>query len=62
VLRQIPEMLKVVGADSLAQLVEETIPSALRSKTPLELASGKSESEVLGDLRELSKRNDVFRS
>jgi len=59
---QIPEMLKVVGANSLAQLVEETIPSALRSKAPLELASGKSESEVLGDLRELSKRNDVFRS
>jgi glycine dehydrogenase subunit 1 len=49
-------MLEVVGAGSIDELFEQ-IPAAVRLERPLEMASGASEMEALGDLRRLSARN-----
>jgi glycine dehydrogenase subunit 1 len=49
-------MLQVVGAGSIDELFEQ-IPSAVRLERPLEMPSGASEMEALGDLRGLAARN-----
>ena len=46
---QIDEMLKVVGADSLDQLISETIPESIRLKESLNLPAAKSEAKFIDD-------------
>ncbi len=58
----VAEMLRVVGAESLDALMEETIPSAIRTERPLDIPTGRSEHELLGTLRAMADRNEVFRS
>ena len=53
-------MLRVVGAVSLSSLVEETIPSSIRSKRPLELPAAITEQELLTRAAALADRNKVF--
>src|SRR6266542_3336111 len=55
-------MLKVVGAASMDQLIEQAIPARIRLKKELDLAPGKSEHEFLRDLRTVASRNRVFKS
>jgi len=55
-------MLETVGAASLAALVAETLPKSIRQKMPLDLGTALSETEVLGHMRELAARNQVFTS
>jgi len=38
----VAEMLRVVGAKSLDELIAETVPAAIRMKRPLELPAAKS--------------------
>lgn len=59
---QVKEMLEVIGAESLDQLISETIPSAIRLKKPLSLPSEKSEFEFLADFRKLALKNKVYTS
>jgi glycine dehydrogenase len=56
------EMLKAVGADSLDTLIEETIPSSIRLKNPLNLPSPLSEYRFLQDLKAIAQKNSVFKS
>ncbi|MBI2486810.1 MAG: aminomethyl-transferring glycine dehydrogenase [Deltaproteobacteria bacterium] len=56
------EMLKVVGAQSLDTLVEETIPSSIRLKNPLNLPASLSEYRFLQDLRTIAQKNRIFKS
>ena len=51
------QMLEVIGAKSLADLLDQTVPAAIRSETPLDLPEARSEPEVLGALRRLADRN-----
>ncbi len=60
--RQIAEMLACIGASSLEQLVEQTVPAAIRLATPLALAEPCPESEALAALRVLAARNRVQHS
>jgi glycine dehydrogenase len=55
-------MLKDVGAASLDKLIDEVIPSSIRLKAPLDLPAAESESEYLGRLKTIAKKNKVFRS
>ncbi|MEP7310086.1 MAG: aminomethyl-transferring glycine dehydrogenase [Acidobacteriota bacterium] len=55
-------MLAIVGAPSLDALVDETIPSAIRLKSPLDLPGGLSEHQYLADLERLASRNRVCKS
>jgi glycine dehydrogenase len=55
------EMLRVVRAGSLDELVEQTIPSGIRTERPIEL-SALTEHEMLSELRRLGARNRRVRA
>jgi glycine dehydrogenase len=56
------EMLKLLGLSSLEELVEKTVPAAIRTGRPLALPAARGEAELLNDLRAIASRNRVFRS
>jgi glycine dehydrogenase len=56
------KMLAAVGAASLDELVEHAVPQAIRSEGALALPDGRTEAEVLAELRELAGRNAVLTS
>ena len=56
------QRLHRLGVASLEELVEQTVPAAIRLDGPLNLPPARSESEVLADLRQLAGQNQVFRS
>ncbi|KRS15957.1 aminomethyl-transferring glycine dehydrogenase [Roseovarius indicus] len=57
---EMDEMLKVVGADSLNALIDETVPKAIRQDKPLDFGKPKSERELLHSMRETSSKNKVL--
>ena len=59
---EIRAMLDVVGAASLGALIDETVPTAIRQSSPLELPQPLSEPEALARLAELAGQNEVKRS
>ena len=56
------EMLDIVGANDLDDLIEQTIPVDIRQKKPLQYTPGLSESELLNYMRDVSKMNRVVTS
>ena len=58
----ITAMLAAVGADSLDDLMAESLPAAIRMQGPLALGEGISEYELMGQLRELASQNRIHRS
>jgi glycine cleavage system P protein (glycine dehydrogenase) len=60
--RDIRAMLASVGANSLGELMSQTLPSSIRQKTPLDLGPALSETEALAHMRELASQNQVFTS
>jgi glycine dehydrogenase len=54
------EMLKTIGASSLEELVDETIPSSIRLKNNLSLAQPLTEEKYLEKIRKIADKNDVF--
>ncbi|MEH2532997.1 glycine dehydrogenase [Bradyrhizobium sp. AZCC 1588] len=60
--RDISAMLESVGANSLAELIGQTLPSSIRQKKPLDLGTALSETEALSHMRELAAQNQVFTS
>ena len=55
-------MLATLGLTSLAELMDQAIPAAIRLDKSLELEPPRSESAVLAELRELAGQNQVYRS
>ncbi len=59
-------MLRTIGADSLDQLVEQTIPSGIQLRRALEMGpgfeDGRGEAEVLEELHAIAKKNRPMRS
>ncbi len=58
----LPEMLKTIGAESMEQLVSETIPNDIRLKEDLSLAPALSEQEFLEHINDLAAKNLVFKT
>ena len=56
------EMLDIVGANDLDDLIGQTIPVDIRQKKPLQYTPGLSESELLNYMRDVSKMNRVVTS
>jgi glycine dehydrogenase len=54
---ELDHMLDVIGAKSLADLLDQTVPAAIRSDAALDLPAARSEPEVLHALRGLADRN-----
>ena len=55
----IEAMLQVVGAQSLEDLMSQTLPASIRQKLPLDTGSALSEVEALDFLRGIAARNEV---
>ncbi|MCJ2542253.1 aminomethyl-transferring glycine dehydrogenase [Thermostichus vulcanus] len=60
--KQIEQMLAVLGLGSLQELVEKTVPTAIRTPQPLRLGSPRTEQQVLAELKEIAAQNQVWRS
>ena len=60
--RDVAEMLKTLGFQSLDALIDATIPAKIRYRGGLDLPKGMTELEVLAYFRSLAAQNQVFRS
>jgi glycine dehydrogenase len=61
--QDVTEMLAKVGADSIATLIQETIPPKIQNTNPLnQLSPALSEDEYLAHIEGLLNKNKVFRS
>lgn len=58
----ISQMLKTVKAESIDQLIFETLPDDIRLKQPLGLPKALSENEYLSHLKQLSEKNKIFKT
>ncbi|MBK8229407.1 MAG: aminomethyl-transferring glycine dehydrogenase [Candidatus Eisenbacteria bacterium] len=58
----LPLMYRALQVNSLDQLIDETIPSAIRMPGALDLPAPKTEGEVLAEMRGLAAKNKVARS
>ena len=54
------EMLKQIGAGSLDELINNTVPPAIRMKDSLNIPAAMSEHEYLKHIKEVSLKNKVF--
>ena len=59
---QVSEMLKTIGAGSLDELIDQTIPGNIRLSRPLELPEPLSEAEFIASFSKMMDRNQIFRS
>ncbi len=60
--RDVAAMLETVGARSVGELMNETLPSSIRQKTPLDLGAALTETEALSHMGELAAQNQLFTS
>jgi glycine dehydrogenase len=60
--KDIHEMLRVIGLNSLTALVNETIPKSILSKKPLVIGSAVSEYDLAQLFKKIAAKNKVFRS
>jgi glycine dehydrogenase len=59
---ELATMLKVIGVNSLDQLIDETVPSSIRLPKPLNLPGGLNEYEYLSHIKSISSKNKVYKS
>ena len=59
---EVRAMLRDVGFESLAALIDATVPKDIRLKRELSLPEAKSEVEALAELRAIAKKNKLARS
>ena len=57
---EIAQMLNAIGVDSIATLIDQTIPSDIRLKQPLNLPEGISEFTLQKKLNALAQQNKLF--
>jgi glycine dehydrogenase len=60
--RHLDDMLQQVGASSLDQLIDQTVPSSIRLQRPLQLPDPKTEHRFLAEFEALVDRNQIFTS
>ena len=58
----LPQMLKIIGVDSLDQLIEKTVPASIILEKPLRLPEAMSEFEYLNRIKSIGQKNKMFRS
>jgi len=59
---QTSAMLATLGVDSLAELIEKTVPAAIRQETTKQLQGSLPEQQALAELKAIASRNQVFKS
>ncbi|MCB0569111.1 MAG: glycine dehydrogenase (aminomethyl-transferring), partial [Phaeodactylibacter sp.] len=58
---ELQDMLKVIGASSLDQLIYETVPDGIRMNRELNVPEAMTEFEYLQELQRTASMNKVFR-
>jgi glycine dehydrogenase len=56
------EMLSKIGVSSLSGLIDQTVPTAIRSGKPLAIPAAISEFEYLRELKQIAEKNQVFKN
>jgi glycine dehydrogenase len=59
---EVREMLAALGAGSVAELIDQTVPRSIRFEKRLGIGPGSGEFELLQQLRTMAERNAVLRS
>ncbi|MBW6480322.1 MAG: aminomethyl-transferring glycine dehydrogenase [Bacteroidales bacterium] len=59
---EIEKMIKKIGVSSLDELIDQTIPKAIRLKEPLKMGDGLNEYEYLNHLKSLGAKNNVYKT
>jgi len=59
---EIAEMLKAIGVSSIDELIDQTVPSNIRLKKPLNLPVAMSEYEYLTHIRKVAAKNKLYKS
>ncbi|MBR8829403.1 MAG: aminomethyl-transferring glycine dehydrogenase [Gomphosphaeria aponina SAG 52.96 = DSM 107014] len=59
---EMEQMLKTLGFSTLEQMIEQTVPAAIRLNQPLKLPAAQSEATALGQIQAIASKNQVFRS
>ena len=61
--QELAQMLQVIGVKSVEELISQVVPATIRLKQPLNLpAEGMSEYEFMNHIREISRKNKIYRS
>ncbi|HTJ48568.1 MAG TPA: aminomethyl-transferring glycine dehydrogenase [Cyclobacteriaceae bacterium] len=60
--QQVAEMLKVVKASSVDELIAQTVPASIRLKKALNLPAAQSEFQFLNEFKKLASKNKVYKS
>jgi glycine dehydrogenase len=56
------QMLETIGMQSIDELIDKTVPAAIRLKAPLQIGEPVSEFEYLSELKKIASLNKVFKS
>ena len=60
--QEVKAMLKKIGVSSIDELIDQTVPDKIRLKQPLRIGASLSEYQYSKHLKELGKKNKLFRS
>ncbi|MFN3802539.1 aminomethyl-transferring glycine dehydrogenase [Belliella pelovolcani] len=55
-------MLEKIGASSMEELIDQTIPKSIQMNQPLDLPAAKSEAAFLKEFKTLASKNKIFKS
>ncbi len=58
----VTKMLETIGVSSIDELIEQTVPNAIRQRAPLDLGPALSETDVLQKLRRMASSNKIMTS
>jgi glycine dehydrogenase len=59
---EIQQMLEAIGCESLEEMIDRTVPVAIKIKQPLQLGGARGEYELLQELKAIAAKNQVWRS
>jgi glycine dehydrogenase len=59
---EIQEMLGAIACESLDDMIDKTVPAAIKIKQPLQLGEARGEYELLQELKASASKNQVWRS
>ncbi|MCG6903319.1 MAG: aminomethyl-transferring glycine dehydrogenase [Rhodobacter sp.] len=59
-LKEMAEMLEVLGVASLDELIDQTVPGSIRQDKPLDFGKPMSERQFLWHIRQVAKKNQAF--
>lgn len=60
--KEVAKMLETIGVKSMDELIDKTLPKAIRFKTPLDLPEGMSEYDYLSNVKALLSKNKLYKS